>query len=107
MCGGHLEARRPRRSRAIANQSAEEPRLPLRELEPLPRSRPSVLLPLDGARVAGQESRLLQVRAELRILLPPGPAEALAEEVGLAGEAATADGGPVDHVPRLLRPVLR
>src|ERR1700694_597035 len=83
------EAKRPRRSRAVANTKGCAGSA-LRELEPLARSRPPVLLPLHRARVARKEPGLLERRPELRIHLGQRPADAVADGAGLAREPAAA-----------------
>src|SRR3954468_15079564 len=65
--------------------------LPLRELEPLACSRPSVLLALDGAGVAGEESRFLQRGAEVGVELGQRAADAVPDGAGLTRQPAAAD----------------
>src|SRR3989454_2901157 len=84
-------------------------RLPLGELEPLPRSRSPVLLALHGARIAREEPRLLQWRPVLRIELGERAADPVPDGASLSREPAAADDhGDVhlvellDHLERLL-----
>src|SRR3989442_5319946 len=84
-------------------------RLPLGELEPLPRSRSPVLLALHGARIAREEPRLLQWRPVLRIELGDRAAAPVPDGASLSREPAAADDhGDVhldellDHLERLL-----
>src|SRR5205823_13455745 len=83
--------------------------LSLRELEPLAHSRTAVLLPLDHARVARQEPRLLQGRPEVRVQFGERPADAVPDGAGLSRQAAAADvhvdvdlADLLDHFERLL-----
>src|SRR2546422_9916367 len=69
-------------------------RLPLGELEPLPRSRSPVLLALHGARVAREEPRLLQWRPGLRIELGERAADPVPDGAGPSRQPAAA------HDPR-------
>src|SRR4051794_33245516 len=65
--------------------------LPLGELEPLACSRPSVLLALDGAGIAGEESRFLECRAEVDVELGERAADAVPDGAGLTRQPAAAD----------------
>src|SRR5206468_7759059 len=59
------------------------------------------LLPLDLARVAGQETGLLEVDAQRFVRLQQRPRDAVAQRAGLAGDAAAVD--PCPHVEAGLR----
>src|SRR3954464_5761157 len=65
--------------------------LPLGELEPLACSRASVLLALDGAGVAGEESRFLQRGAEVAVEFGERAADAVPDGAGLTRQPAAAD----------------
>src|SRR5579883_954968 len=67
--------------------------LALRELEATSRLGAAVFLALDDARVAGEEARLLQRRAQVRLVIGEGAADAVAHRTRLAGEAATGHSG--------------
>src|SRR5580765_2951722 len=63
----------------------------LRELEPRPGSSLAVLLALLHPRVAGQEAFLLELLAELQVVLGQRAGDAVADGAGLAGRAAAGD----------------
>src|SRR5574339_1184229 len=65
--------------------------LPFAELEALARPLLSVLLALLDARVARQESRLLQPLPQFDVVLDERPCDAEPEGAGLAGDAAAGD----------------
>src|SRR4051812_48015131 len=65
--------------------------LPPGELEPPACSPASVLLALDGAGVAGEESRFLQRRAEVAVELGQRAADAVPDGPGLTRQPAAAD----------------
>src|SRR5690349_6495006 len=67
-------------------------RLTLRELEPLAGARTSGLLPLDGARVAGQEGRAAELGAVHAIGLDQRPGDAELQGAGPAGRLAAGGG---------------
>src|SRR5512146_1759130 len=98
----HERRRRPARERDPAASmwsrrlAAERGSLPLAELEALAGARASVLLALDGARIARDEPRLLQDRPELRVQLAQRAGDAVADGARLAREAATPRGD--EHV---------
>src|SRR5580692_1126059 len=71
-------------------------RLALRELERLARFRPAVLLALDGAGVAGEETTLLQYAAQLRLEIGQRLGQAMTHRTGLTGQAAAGD--RADHI---------
>src|SRR5438105_3640176 len=106
----------PRNARAASSRSqtayfwstliswnvAQSASLPLRELEPLPRSRPSVLLPLHRARIAREESGLLQRRPVLRVQLRQRPADPVPDGPRLSRQPSAADVDGDVHLVQLL-----
>src|SRR5512134_3862678 len=65
--------------------------LALRELEAGPGAALSVLLPLLGAGIPRQESRLFEPRAQLPVVLDEGAGQPVADGARLAGHAAPFD----------------
>src|SRR5579859_5793773 len=80
--------------RALARRVGETPtlRLTLGELERPAGLRLAVLLALDHARVAGEETALLEDATELRLVVGERLGQAMAERPGLAGKSAAGDG---------------
>src|SRR5436305_382078 len=84
--------------------------LALGELEPLPRARTPILLALHRPRIAREEARLLQRRAEVCVQLRQRPRDAVPYRARLAGESSAADVDDdvdlaelLDHLERLLQ----
>src|SRR5580693_8369766 len=71
-------------------------RLALRELERLARLRTALLLALDHARVAGEETALLQDAAQLRLEIGQRLGQAMTHRTSLPRQAAAGD--RTDHV---------
>src|SRR3954464_2874517 len=86
----------------MTHRSPSRRLLPLGELEPLACSRPSILLALDGAGVAGEESRFLQRGAVVGVELDQRTADAVADGAGLARQPAAADVHEDVHLAQLL-----
>src|SRR5271167_3534326 len=68
--------------------------LPLRVLRPFARLVLAVFLALDHAAVARQKTLLLQKRAQGRLKISQGSADAVAHGSGLTGEPAALNGAP-------------
>jgi hypothetical protein len=59
--------------------------LPLRKLEPLPRSRPAGLLPLDSTGIAGHQAGRPELDPVLSVGLYQGPCNGVPKRAGLSG----------------------
>src|SRR3989442_10726693 len=88
-------------SRSFASLRMTRYRLPLAELEPLPRARTARLLALDGARIAGHETGRAQLGPVLPVGLHQGPRNRVPERARLSRLAAAVHVRP--HVERAQR----
>src|SRR5260370_16348920 len=76
--------------------------LPLRELEPAPRTRLAILLSLHHSSIAGKEPRLLHRRTKLRIPYTQRAGKAVADGAGLPRQASAPHIDRHVHLPGLL-----
>src|SRR6266851_3596038 len=91
----HSPRRRACRTLAVA--------LPLRELEPAPRTRLAILLPLHHSSIAGEEPGLLHRRTKLRIPHTQRAGKAVADGTGLPRQASAPHIDRHVHLPGLLK----
>src|SRR2546430_151205 len=83
----------PASSRSFNAIATKQPPLAFTELEALARSRHAVLLAFLGARVARQQSLVLERLAQLRVVRDQRPGNAETHRSGLSGHAAPGDRG--------------